>query len=354
MTDTVCAVIMAGGKGERFWPLSTPRSPKPFLKLIDGNSLIELTYERLKKVFPEDRIFFVLAQEHLSTLKELYPNLKSDFIIVEPEGRDTAACIAYSVFFLNKLFGDPVVAFFPADHYIGTEDLFKIALLRAVEIAKETDFLLTFGIRPTRPEIGYGYIRVGEVFSLSEPPVYRVQRFVEKPSLEKAKEYLEAGDFYWNSGIFVWRTSAILREIERCLPQLFEGLKEALSYQENGDFARFSACYKRLPRISIDYGVMEKSTEVLMVKGDFVWDDVGTWASLFRILKKDENSLVRIGNAFVSDVKNSIIISDDLNLGVLGVDGLIVVAAKNGVLVCTHEYAGFVRELARYFLSDDL
>ena len=350
MNEQVYVLIMAGGRGERFWPLSTPSLPKPFLKIIDGKSLIELTYERAKKIVPQNRIFFVIGEEHKKPLLQTIPGLGEESVISEPEGRDTAACIGYSALLMEDQ-EDPVIVVFPADHYIGREDIFRRAIFKAIDLAKEGSHLVTFGIKPDRPETGYGYIKVGEVIKWDDFPIFKVERFVEKPDLKKAMEYLESGDYYWNSGMFVWRKSVILNEMGKYLPDLLEGLKECISALRAKDTQRFRESYSRLERISIDYGVMEKSENVFMVRGDFFWDDIGTWSSIIRIMGKDEDSNVILGNPYIKDVKGSLILSEEKNVGVLGLEGVIVVATKNGILVCSKEYAQHVREIARYFSS---
>lgn len=354
MKKETYVIIMAGGKSERFWPFSKSGLTKPFLKLIDGKSLIELTYMRAKRIVPEDRIFFVLAKEHVEGLIETIPNLSIDRVIVEPEGRDTAACIGYSALHLKEISWDSTMVVFPSDHYISGEEIFENAVNKAIKLAEEGDYLVIFGIRPTRPEVGYGYIKVGKIKEEGEISVYEVEKFVEKPSYEMAKKYYESGQYYWNSGIFVWKTKVILEELRKYLPDLFSSLEECIEQKRAGDTKKLSAIYSNLQRISIDYGVMEKSKNVIMVKGDFVWDDVGTWSALFRILKKDQNSNVKVGDAFTLDVHGSLIFSENVNLGVLGLKDVIVVATNDGVLVLSHEYAQNVRDVAKYFSRDDI
>ncbi|MCX7857359.1 MAG: mannose-1-phosphate guanylyltransferase [Deltaproteobacteria bacterium] len=351
MTENAYIVIMAGGKGERFWPLSSPTLPKPFIKLINGKSLIELTYQRAKKILPENRIFFVIGEKHVNPLLQAIPGLREEFIFSEPEGRDTAACIGYAALLLNETNRNSIMVVLPADHYIGKEDLFINAVYRALEVAKKRDCLVTIGIPPTRPETGYGYIKVKAKLSDENPSLFSVDQFIEKPSLDKAKEYVESGDYYWNSGMFVWKTSVILEELEKHLPSLLDGLRKCLSYRKTGDLKAFSSNYKMLIKTSIDYGVMEKSDSVVMIKGEFIWDDVGTWSSLFRLMQKDENSNVCLGNSCLIDVRGSFILSEGVNLGVAGLKNVIVVATKQGVLVCSEEYAQSVREIAKYFFS---
>lgn len=351
MIDGVYIVIIAGGRGERFWPLSTSINPKPFLKLIDGKSLIELTYLRAKRLVSEERILFVVGEEHLKALLDSISGINMDSLILEPEGRDTAPCIAYSALLLEEKKGDSVMVVFPADHYIEGEETFQKAIEKAVEFAEKGDYLVTFGITPQRPETGYGYIKVGESLEEGEIPVYRVETFVEKPSYEKAKEYLDSGQYYWNSGIFVWRTKVILSELERYLPDLLLGVKECVRLYKEGDREKFIWKYKNLKKISIDYGVMEKSNKVLMVRGDFLWDDVGTWSSLFRLMAQGEKANVTIGDPFILDVEGSLIFSQGVKLGVVGLKDVIVVATEKGVLVCSQKYAQTVRDIARHFSS---
>lgn len=350
MIDKAFILIMAGGRGERFWPLSTEDSPKPFIKLIDGKSLIELTYQRALKILPKERIFFVVGERHLNALRETIWDLDYDQVIVEPEGRDTASCIGFSALFLKEKFGEGIMAVFPADHYIGNEERFLKAIRLGIEVAQKTAFLVTFGIKPRRPETGYGYIKAGEIFLDGDVRVFKVERFVEKPTFDKASEYLESGFYYWNSGMFVWRISSIIDEMRKYLPEILTSLEECVRLM-GCDRERFRSLYSSLQRISIDYGVMEKTDRVLMVEGDFLWDDVGSFASLYDILEKDEEGNVKDGEVFLKEVKGSIVLSYGQRIGVVGLSNVIVVATKEGVVVAPMDMAQAIRDVGRHYLK---
>ncbi|MCX7966381.1 MAG: mannose-1-phosphate guanylyltransferase [Syntrophorhabdaceae bacterium] len=348
--DNTFAVIMAGGKGERFWPISTDDKPKPFVRIIDNKSLIQLTFERINRFLPIERIFVVLGKIHLDVAKKQLNLLPEENFIVEPEGRDTAACIGFSAIHLLTRSKNGVMITLPADHYVVDVEKFNETLINGVRFAKRGDYLITIGIKPTRPETGYGYMRAFDVFDkYNNINCYKVERFVEKPDFSTALEYLKDGNYYWNAGIFIWRIQSILNGFKRYMPDMFSQLIEIQRFLEKKEANKIHELYRGFEKTSIDYGVMEKANNVLMLKGDFIWDDIGTWQALFRVMKTDENGNYRSGNVVLKDVKDSIIFSEEINIGVVGTSNLIIVASKHGVLVCDRDRAQDVREIARRF-----
>jgi mannose-1-phosphate guanylyltransferase len=350
--DHTYCIIMAGGKGERFWPISTDLVPKPFLSIIGEKSLIQLTFERACKIIPLDRIFIVLGKEHLDTAKEQLGMLPEGNFIVEPYGRDTAPCIGYSALFLLDQDKDAVMVVLPADQYIPDVDGFADVILEGVRCAAIGDYFITIGIKPSRPETGYGYIHAYERLDIIEDSMcYKVNSYVEKPDLKKATEYLAEGNYYWNGGIFVWRADAVMRGIQRQMPDLYSGLVQIKDFYGENREEEVNLIFKTLPKMSIDYGLMEKADNVLMIPSRFAWDDVGTWSSLTRVFEHDENGNYIKGDAAQIDTKDCVIFSDGIKVGTIGISNLIVVVSGNGVLVCDIDRAQEVREIVKRLKS---
>lgn len=351
MTDTYRAhtfcVIMAGGRGERFWPLSTDNAPKPFLALMGGRSMIQLTVERALKIAPVERVFVVLGTPHLDIARQQLPFLRESNFIVEVEGRDTAPCIGLAAVSVQSIDRDAIMVTLPADHYVPDTDSFVRTILAGIECAMTGDYLVTIGITPTRPETGYGYINAGEPFGQTGEPCYKVKRIVEKPDAEKALAYLHEGTYYWNAGIFIWRAAVVLEGMRRHMAELYAGLMEMKSAGAVKGEAAAESVYRRLPRKSIDYGLMEKAENVLMVPSGFVWDDVGTWTSLLRVLDSDENGNYRAGETECVDTERCVIYGDGITVGTLGVSDLVIVASRQGVLVSNTDRAQEVREIVK-------
>ena len=348
MEHSYC-VIMAGGRGERFWPLSTKDIPKPFVRLFGDKTMIQMTIDRVLGLVPKERIFVVLGREHEQVARRQLPDLGEDQFIVEPVGRDTAACIGLAATLLYRRDPQGVMIVLPADHYIPDTGAFVRTVLRAVEWARRGDYLVTVGINPTRPDVGYGYIRAGETVIDADGSSCRVDRFVEKPNRERALEYLSEGIYYWNSGMFVWRARTVLDGLKKHMANLYRGLEEIDRAMSAGDFQAVAQIFSGLDKVSIDYGLMEKADNVLMVKADFAWDDVGTWGSLRRVMELDENGNYRSGRTICLDTKDSVICAQDVPIGVVGVANLIIVASPEGVLVCDGRRDQETRQIARMF-----
>jgi mannose-1-phosphate guanylyltransferase len=339
---------MAGGKGERFWPLSTKTTPKPYLNLIGDKTMIQMAVERVRHLVPEERTFVVLGEEHLDIARKQLGQLPEEHFIVEPAGRDTAPCVGFTAMALRTLDPEALMIVMPADHYIPDEDAFVKTIFQAVECAKSGDHLVTVGIKPTRPETGYGYIHAFEEMKAEHGvPCYRVKRFVEKPDARMAVEYLADGQYYWNSGMFIWKAGTVLQGIERHMPELYKGLAaidEAILANED---EKINAIFEGFESISIDYGLMEKADNVVMMKADFGWDDVGTWSSLLRILEVDRNANYTKGEPVCIDTQDCVVYGDNLPVGVIGVSHLIIVASKEGVLVCDIDRDQEARKIAK-------
>ncbi|HDS08881.1 MAG TPA: mannose-1-phosphate guanylyltransferase, partial [Firmicutes bacterium] len=285
-------LIMSGGKGERFWPKSNAKKPKQFLCIVDGEkTMIQLTLERSLKLSEINDIFVITGERYKRITKEQLPQLPEENILIEPEGKDTAACIGFALIRIMKMGkdSDEPVVILASDHDIKPVNKFRKTIQTAAKIAREKDLIVTIGIRPTRPETGYGYLKLGK--KLSGYQGYNVDRFLEKPNKQLAIQYLESKRYLWNAGMFITKPSVMLKEIEKYMPLLYKGLKEI----ENSinDTERVAQIFKRFEKISIDFGVMEKTERIITLEADFEWDDVGDWLSLQRIFQEDkENNIL--------------------------------------------------------------
>jgi len=350
LLEDTFVVIMAGGKGERFWPMSTDFVPKPFVPIVEDKSLIQLTLARVNRFLPFEKIYVVLGERHLDIAKRQLSFLPEENFIVEPDAKDTAACIGFSAINLLSKIKDGIMITLPADHYVVDVERFNETLINSVRFAKKGDYLITIGIKPTRPETGYGYIKAYEIFDTYDGiNCFKVEKFVEKPDFKTALEYLKDGNYYWNAGIFIWGLHSILKSIEKYMPELFSRLIKIKEIMEGRERGNIEEIYRGFEKKSIDYGVMEKADNVLMLKGDFIWDDIGTWQALLRVMKTDENNNFTSGDVFLKDVKDSVVLGNEINIGAIGVSNLVIVASKEGVLVCDKDRAQDVREIARKF-----
>lgn len=346
------AVILAGGKGERFWPKSRTNFPKQFVSLFGKYSLIQQTYKRIRKIVAIYNQYYVIPDGLVTILKKQIP-LKDKNIIIEPVGRNTAPAIALAAIYLEKISPDSTMIVLPADHLIENEDKFYDCVWFAYEIAQR-GFLVTFGIPPTVPDTGYGYIHVGQKYSKKNGiDSYYGQKFVEKPNLALAKEYLRAKTYFWNSGMFVWKTSTILDAVKLCLPQFYNSLKDFQQYiGTSKEYKLLERLYKNAPASSIDYAVLESARNLIVVKGNFIWDDVGSWQALDRHFPWDKQRNIVIGDSYNIDTKKSIIVSDDGLVATMGVENLIIVRTKGVTLVIPKEKATDLKELIKQIAKD--
>lgn len=303
------ALVMAGGKGERLWPVSRSHRPKQFVSLF-GKTLLRHTVERILPLVGVDHLYVVTQREYLeATLREL-PFLPPSHLVLEPVGKNTAPCIGFSTVHLARIFSpDEVMVVLPADHIVFEEEKFREAVSLAVEVAQSGEWLVTFGIPPTHPHTGYGYIRCGELFRKDfRGCVYRGEGFTEKPDPSKAEEYLRSGKYLWNSGIFVWTIGAILSAFKTWAPEINRGLEriaESLGTPEEEKV--LLEVFSTFPSISIDYAVMERASSILVVSASFGWSDVGSWKSLGEILPKDASGNVALGEHIALESRGCIL-----------------------------------------------
>ena len=343
MSDTLKAVILAGGSGTRLWPLSRQQLPKQFLNLDGDESLLEATISRLSPLIERDDVWVISNEAHASG--EAYAILQNLHTVLEPCGRNTAPAIALAASLLmENMQSDPIMLVLPADHLIRDVGAFHNALNTAVDAAKQGS-LVTFGIKPEHPETGFGYIQADAEQVLGG--VHRVKRFVEKPDVKTAQSYLDSGDYYWNSGMFVWRASALLEEVEKYLPEVSEVLNSMQQAWKQGDpwqeVVRHQ--FSSMPDVSIDYGVMEKSERVALVPCDIAWSDVGSWDAVYDISEKD-----RAGNAVEGDViqvgcSNSLLRSQTRLIAAAGLEDVIAVETPDAILLLKRGESQYVRDL---------
>ena len=348
MDKDIHVVIMAGGSGTRFWPYSRDAKPKQFLDVIGtGRSLIQMTYDRFIAITSADKIWIVSNEKYESLIKDQLPELDSDKVLLEPDKRNTAPCIAYAAYKVLKRDSNAIMVVTPADHAIFKENEFQNIIHTAINDASKKDRLITIGIRPNRPETGYGYI---QYLSNPDESVKKVKTFTEKPQLNLAKKFLDSGDFLWNSGIFIWSIDSIVRAFEKHedeIASLFaSGLKE---YYSNGEKKFIRKTYSHCKNISIDYAIMEKADNVFVIPGNFGWSDLGSWNALHELREKDKNDNVIEGSAFTYESRDNFIKGKKGKLIVTqGLEGYLVADFDDVLLICKKEDSNAFKE----FISD--
>ena len=342
--DNFC-VIMGGGIGSRFWPFSRKTLPKQFLDFFGtGRSLLQQTFDRFKQVIPTENILVVTNDLYADLVKEQLPELNSEQILLEPTRRNTAPCIAWAAYHIRALNPNANIVVAPSDHLILKESEFLSAIEKGLAFVAKSDKLLTLGIKPNRPETGYGYIQVAEHIDSS---FYKVKTFTEKPELELAKVFVESGEFYWNAGLFMWNVNSIIKAGELLLPELATKLaagKDVYGTPEEKKFIdeNFPAC----PNVSIDFGIMEKADNVYVSLGDFGWSDLGTWGSLYDLSQKDESENVTLKcRSLLYNSKNNIVVLPQNKLAVIdGLEGYLIAESDNVLLICKKDEEHSIRK----------
>lgn len=339
-------VIMAGGGGTRFWPLSRQEHPKQLLNLSGDDALINETIKRIDCLSKKENLFIVTNEKQSNLLKETVGDMcETKNILKEPSARNTAAAIGYAAFNIMKKHGDGIMCVYPADHYIKNESEFLEIMKKAISVAEKSEKLVTIGIKPTFPSTGYGYINFEEK-NVSDNCSYDVIDFVEKPSYEKAKIYIDSGKYVWNSGMFIWKVSKILEDFKRYLPKVYYKLEELAEFiGTSNEEEKLKEIYPLIPSISIDYGIMERSNDVVVVPGDFGWNDVGSWDVLGSIYPTDDEGNIKRGETIDIDTKDCIVYSDDKLIATVGVKNLIVVSTGDAVMVCKKDKAQDVKKI---------
>jgi len=342
------ALIMAGGSGTRFWPKSRESHPKQLLEIVDTGTMLQNTVQRLSPLIPPEKVFIVCKEVQRDAIREQVPHLQPDNIIVEPWGKNTAPCIGLATLFMRQRHGDEVMVVLPADHLVRPAETFRETLRGAAQIAAELPVLITIGVHPTYPATGYGYIQCGEeIQAHGKIRGLKVKTFAEKPNLETAKRFLQSGDFLWNSGMFVWRVSTILAQLEEHLPQLSDGLDEIAQHLNQPEAAEtIHRVYQQIKSISIDYGVMEKAQNVVVLPAHFEWNDIGSWDEVYKLAAKDKegNALCDQDHALYES-SGCLIDVPGRTVATVGMQNLIVVETEDALLICARERAQDVKEL---------
>lgn len=347
MTKTLFPVILAGGKGERFWPLSRQNRPKQFLTL-DGSSrsLLQATADRLLPLTTGwENLWVITSSQIAQGVQEQLPELSSSNLLVESQGRDTAAAVAWASLELKKRYGeDAVIGFFPADHWIGDQEAFADTLSAASSLAQSTAAIVTLGIKPTFPSTGYGYIEQGEkISSFNDIPAYRVNRFTEKPNRPTAESFLSTGRFSWNSGMFIFRAGVILKELHIHAPEIIEPIEKY-----------GSGIYPELPKKSIDFALMEKTSLAHVLPAEFGWDDLGDWNAIERLLKKEDSPNVEMATHVGLDTQGSIVYatnSDDV-IVTIGLEDVVIVRDRNVTLITKKDRTQEIKQVLKTLQSD--
>lgn len=352
------AIIMAGGVGARFWPYGTNKLPKQFLPITNSaDTMLQLTVKRVREIIPIERIFISTNLQYINEVKKQVPKIPLENIIGEPIGRNTAPCIGLASIMLRQFDEKAKMFVTPADHLIEDTEDFKNSVIAGLDFIENHDAIVTMGIEPTHPETGYGYIQFVEdaVFTVEEGPgkkgvnIYKVKTFAEKPNFESAQVFLESGDFLWNSGMFIFRSDVILDEMQKSLPDLYHALgKIEKAIHTNKFQSILEQVFAEIKGISIDYGVMEKSKRVYVIRASFKWSDLGSWDEVHRIKTKDKNNNVVMGDAFVKDSKNNLVMSSKGFVGLVGVEDLIIINTKEGLLICKKDRSQEVKEIVDY------
>lgn len=346
-------VIMAGGIGSRFWPMSRNAHPKQFLDILGtGKSLLQQTFDRFSQVCPPENILIVTHADYAGLVKSQLPKIKDDQIIAEPLRRNTAPCIAYASHKIKLRDPEACIVVAPSDHIILKEAAFTDAILKCLEFTRTNDSLLTLGITPSRPDTGYGYIQfIDDKKDLSKNAISKVKTFTEKPNLEMARFFLQTGEFLWNAGIFIWNVNSILKALQEHLPEMDAIFQEGIDKLNTPDEAAFiREAYEQCPNISIDFGIMEKARNVFVMSAEVGWSDLGTYGSLYEHIRHDHRENAVVGkNVMLYDSKNCIVnVPKDKLVVLQGLDDYIVVESDNILLVCKKSDEQQIRQ----FVSD--
>ena len=342
------AIIMAGGIGSRFWPISRSSHPKQFIDILGtGKTLIQNTYERFLKVCPPENIYIVTNENYVKLVKSQLPELGEQQILTEPVMRNTAPCVAYGCFKIESLNPEAVIVVAPSDQQILDEDAFVHAIEKSLETAASSEILITLGIKPSRPDTGYGYIQYTD--QVINHDFHKVKTFTEKPTLEIARTFIQSGDFLWNAGIFVWSAKAIVKAFSQHLPEMHEIFAEARPvYNTENEKTHIHKAYQHCINISIDYGIMEKADNVYVLPSAFGWSDLGTWASIYDLAEKDYvgNAVIPSEKVIMYDSSNCMVNVPGEKLVILqGLHDFIVVESNNTLLICPRDQEQNVKQV---------
>lgn len=349
----VTALIMAGGKGERFWPRSRTTCPKQFIDVSGcGRTMIQLTVDRILPMVKMEDIYIATNESYKDLVKEQLPDILDENILCEPVGRNTAPCIGLGAAYMLKKGEDSVMLVLASDHLIKYEDIFREVLKEAVEIAEKDRNIVTIGIMPDCPETGYGYIKKNN--DVTNGNAYEVDRFVEKPNRETAMEYLKTGDYFWNSGMFVWKASTVMASMQEYMPDIYEHLQNiSNSIGTDEETKVLHDEFVAMRSESVDYGIMEKAKDIYVLPGQFGWDDVGSWLAVGRIKGEDESGNTLTGNTVTVNTKNCIIEAKDKLIATVGLDGIVVVDTEDVTLIGDRIHMGDIKKVLEKLREKD-
>jgi mannose-1-phosphate guanylyltransferase len=336
------AVILAGGSGTRLWPRSRKANPKQLLDLFSTRTMLQETYDRIAPLVPPQNVFVVTNREYVTQVREQLPDVPPAQIIGEPEGRGTAPPAALTALLLRERDPDAVTIVLPADHVIQSAPPYVKALQAAAALAGDK-YLVTLGVTPAYPETGYGYIEASDVIALDGHAAFQVHRFREKPNLETAQEFIERGNFFWNSGIFIWRGDAILEAFTQHMPHMLTQLKNIVA--AGFDAPTFDADWRALETETLDYGIMERAARVAMIPLDAGWSDVGSWAALYALMSHDAHDNAVQGNHVGVNTRASLIYGERRLVATIGLENMIVVDTDDALLICPQDHAQDVKKI---------
>lgn len=343
---TTVSLIMAGGKGERFWPLSRENYPKQLLKIHNNHTMIQMAIERLQKNF-EDRIFIVSNENLAEKIQVMNKELSKENFFVEPMRKNTAPCLIYSMIQFEKMYGEDCIAFIgTADHHIGNLGEFENDIDYAIKCAEKKDVLITLGVTPNRVEAGYGYIKKGDRCKHDcQGKVYQVAEFKEKPDFQTARTYYKSGEYLWNSGMFIWKIKTFKDLLKKHNPDLYKWYEYMLNSSDESEYSRrVYEFFQQVEPISIDYALLEKTSEVMVIQSSFSWDDLGTWTALERVIAPDENNNIFKGTVFAQDSYDNLVFSESKPVTLFGVENLVIVEANDLIFACPKSKIPFLKE----------
>jgi len=351
-------ILMAGGVGTRFWPRSRKAMPKQLLNIVGSKSMLQLTFERIKPLTTPDKILIITNIEQKIEIENQLPEIPKDNIIAEPMGRNTAPCIGLAGAIIQaREKSNTTMVVLPADHLISDIENFQQTIKVGADYASENNCLITLGIQPTYPETGYGYIQMDKlIFEKNGKQIFRVKTFAEKPHLETAQRFLESGDFLWNSGMFIWSVDFIMSEIDEYLPELGEDLIKVRKAYATDKFEKVVAdVYSRTKSVSIDYGLLEESQNVCVVKSDFSWNDLGSWEAVYNISPKDKYGNVNnCEESILINSKNNYLYSQKKLLAAVDIENLVVVEMNDSILICRKDRSQNVKSVVEYLTRKEM
>lgn len=341
----VYEVIMAGGGGTRFWPLSRKERPKQLLNISGRDIMLNETILRMDELVERENVFIVTNEKQQALMKDMIVNgVPYKNILTEPVARNTSPCVLYAASVLMKLHGDGVMCVFPADHHVANIPEYQRTLKAAIDAAEKTGKIVTIGITPTYPATGYGYIN--RTMEEELDGVYKVRKFVEKPNLGAAKKYLEEGTYLWNSGVFVWKVSTIINAFKKHLPKMYEQMQEIVdAVGTDKEKEVLERVYPQLESISVDYGILERTADVLVLEGDYGWSDVGSLDAMNTFHKEDSDGSILLGDVLAINSKNCIVRGNDKLIALVGMEDTIVVETEDALLVCNKNNAQDVKKV---------